>query len=390
MWSLLPQIRFFSSKAPSLQKDSSKVPPPTSKVPPSIKSPLPNVVPPASDKVLSSKAPSLQKDSSKVPPPTSEVLPSIIKSSPIVVPPASYKVPLNKAPKYFSKVPPPTSDKVLSNKPPKDSNKAPSSLKKSSKVPPPTISSSNPSLNAQFSLTNQGVNLGLFESDRDILKGSEWINDNIINIAQLLIKDLPIVKSQDIGGLQNSQNGREFKFKPVLPKQKWVQILHVQSNHWITASNVDVYGDSAKSDIVYIYDSLLSSTLSLQTKKQICSFVKPKNGQLLTFDIVNVVQQQNINDCGVFALAFAVEIVNKHDPAKFYWGANMREHLLDCLDQGRISRFPISRERPRLPLGRRIRHSILEDIHCLCGMPNDEAEPMIVMVKGRDVSLGTD
>ena len=56
----------------------------------------------------------------------------------------------------------------------------------------------------------------------------------------------------------------------------------------------------------------------------------------------------------------------------------MREHLLDCLDQGRISGFPISRERSRLPLGRRIRHSILEDIHCLCGMPNDEAEPMIV------------
>lgn len=55
----------------------------------------------------------------------------------------------------------------------------------------------------------------------------------------------------------------------------------------------------------------------------------------------------------------------------------MRQHLLSCLEQGVMSCFP-SLGRRRVPIGMRVRKSCSETIYCICRMPNDKTEQMIM------------
>ena len=106
-----------------------------------------------------------------------------------------------------------------------------------------------------------------------------------MNVAQQLIKQLPSVKD-NIVGFQNTQNGRNLTFKPVQPSKKIIQVLHVK-NHCtnIGASNI------VKRNVVYVFDSLQSTSLDLATKKQVCCLTRPNNGTM-TIDFVSLVRQQ--------------------------------------------------------------------------------------------------
>ena len=175
--------------------------------------------------------------------------------------------------------------------------------------------------------------------------------------------------------LFTAQNGRNLTFKPVQLSKKIIQVLHVK-NHWITISNIGA-SNIVKCNVVYVFDSLQSTSLDLATKKQICCLTRPNNGTM-TIDFVSLVRQQNSSDCGVCVLAYAMEIAAGHDPSSAVWDNDrMRKHLIHCFEQGRMSRFPIQRNR-RIPLGRRIQHSTSEGIYCICRMPNDESMPMIM------------
>lgn len=67
---------------------------------------------------------------------------------------------------------------------------------------------------------------------------------------------------------------------------------------------------------------------------------------------MNVQAQQNLIDCGVFAIAFATELVHGQDPALCQFDCTtMRAHLLASLEAGHIDRFPCNKTR-RVPMGR--------------------------------------
>ena len=136
--------------------------------------------------------------------------------------------------------------------------------------------------------------LGLFEGDREILNGDDYLNDNIIQVAQTLLKC-----QFDFGGLQSPQNGKELNIKY---RQKCIQVLHVGNIHWLAFSNVDVGREVVSDDTVYIYDSFIPTKVDLYTKKQVCSLLKPKMGQEIRFDFVDVMPQSNLKDCALFAL----------------------------------------------------------------------------------------
>ena len=56
---------------------------------------------------------------------------------------------------------------------------------------------------------------------------------------------------------------------------------------------------------------------------------------------MNVVAQQNADDCGVHAIAYATELAHGTDPVLCSWDfENMRPHLIQCLESGVIARFP--------------------------------------------------
>ena len=107
----------------------------------------------------------------------------------------------------------------------------------------------------------------LVTEDRIILEGVSWLNYSIIQAAQDLIK-----KETDLDGLQTPLCGINFQFKLVNFRVGFVQILHVNSNHWIVVSNK--LTDAVRKDDVYIYDSLVHRRISSSVIKQVCCLIK--------------------------------------------------------------------------------------------------------------------
>ncbi len=131
-----------------------------------------------------------------------------------------------------------------------------------------------------------------------------------------------------------------------------------------------------KPNTVQVYDSMQSPSLDLATKKVICCITKPN--ATLTIDFIKLIAQENLDDCGVYALAYATELAAGCDPATAVWDTKgMRQHLIKCFERGEMERFPVQRRR-RITLGRRVHCTALEDIHCVCKMPNEEDIPMIM------------
>ena len=141
-----------------------------------------------------------------------------------------------------------------------------------------------------------------------------------------------------------------------------MQILHISQNHWVTVSNIK-QGKEISHDSVFIYDSLLPNIIKMDTKKQICSFVHPKN-TTFKFDIMNVQMQENLSDCGLHAIAIATELVYERDPCKAHFlTKEMRGHLIQCFNNRDLTPFPKKRER-RVGFGGRIRKTIFEKMYC--------------------------
>ena len=177
-------------------------------------------------------------------------------------------------------------------------------------------------------------------------------------------------------GWQSPQlSKRKSMFNPLPPKIPFIQILHVNGNHWVTVSNMKPKTSEVYPDTVCLYDSNWTekSTVSLVTMQHICSFFK-SDAATLYFDFVNVDRQSNSSDCGVYALAFAAELAHGGDPALFTWDVNnMRGHILNSMRTGFVPPFPKKDER-KIRFGKRIRISHAEPIYCACKMPNDGLE----------------
>ena len=215
--------------------------------------------------------------------------------------------------------------------------------------------------------------LHLTMEDKAVIEAPDgWLNDSIISAAHMLLKQL---SGKEVNGFQSTLLGKKLAFSPVPPYQKVIQILHVDGNHWILVSNIRAMDGSVTSGSVCIYDSLKFS-VSLDTKKQICSLLKPQGVQL-TLDIMNVQQQTNLSDCGLFSIAFATELASHQSPLLCEFDTSlMCSHLLTCFDNGVLKPFPLKKKR-RCPFGSKVRKSINVPVYCICRMPNDRSMPMI-------------
>ena len=107
-------------------------------------------------------------------------------------------------------------------------------------------------------------------------------------------------------------------------------VLHVNGNHWITISNIGVSDQS-----VNVYDSLYNG-INQATKELIVKYVHKEKVKI---NIINVQQQENESDCGVFAIAFAKCLLEGKDPSEYDF-VNPRKHITQYLPQGIIPEFP--------------------------------------------------
>ena len=66
-----------------------------------------------------------------------------------------------------------------------------------------------------------------------------------------------------------------------------------------------------------------------------------QTGQCTDIVMVGTQRQTGAQDCGLFAIAFAISIAFGQDPAKTtYDQSGMREHLIRCFNKKAIQVFP--------------------------------------------------
>ncbi len=91
------------------------------------------------------------------------------------------------------------------------------------------------------------------------------------------------------------------------PQNKFVQILHIRQNHWITVSNL-FCGENPLS----VSDSK-SAPLDQRTLQTLSWMVRPQSENFYVLQPA-VQQQSNLSNCGVFSVAFAYALCKGHPP----------------------------------------------------------------------------
>ncbi|CAF1023023.1 unnamed protein product [Brachionus calyciflorus] len=107
-------------------------------------------------------------------------------------------------------------------------------------------------------------------------------------------------------------------FNPdVLLENIFIQVVHAE-NHWVTISNYNPNFKSNEFNCWYVYDSLNSPNYYLHKIKH---FLKLINGgsRYMTICHIPVVQQIGYDDCGLFALGFALALAMDIDPGSIYF-----------------------------------------------------------------------
>ena len=90
-----------------------------------------------------------------------------------------------------------------------------------------------------------------------------------------------------------------------------------------------------------VYDSRLT-TLSPATLKVICSLLHCSKTEV-TVNIMQLQQQSNGSDCGVYAIACAASLCNGDEPSDQCWDEKkLRLHRLQCFESMSMSVFPTS------------------------------------------------
>ena len=192
------------------------------------------------------------------------------------------------------------------------------------------------------------------ENDFEILSSGNWLNDTIVNCTQNCLR-----KQFNSPGLYDTSLGPHLTY----PKaQLFHQILH-DSNHWILISTIN-----SPPPTVMVFDSGFHGQISPCIQKQTASILRTLASKVI-FSVQPVQQQTNSCDCGVFAIAFLVDLLFGVDPTtvKFDVG-KMRSHLYSCLQSGKFEHpFPKIEGKHEHDLPNNL---VIEvPVYCVCRMP---------------------
>lgn len=185
------------------------------------------------------------------------------------------------------------------------------------------------------------------------------LSDLTINLSQLILhKQFPL-----INGLEDTEFGLHNKFK--IQSGEFIQILYSQS-HWVVASSID------ESNTIYLYDSMAinSSKVTLRQKKLFRQICLLRATQYATLRIVapGIQQQPNGIDCGVYAIANAVELCFNPtvDMTTIKFDHKLlRKHLMECIKIESFSPFPKTSK--RVAIGKN--NDVELDIYCSAVIP---------------------
>ena len=137
---------------------------------------------------------------------------------------------------------------------------------------------------------------------------------------------------------RNCQN-REKSDKQLYLNNKDIEIVQtgwLTDNHMLLANNILKSSNiGEKGNCVNLYDSLYNG-VSQTTKELIGNYM---NEDTVKINVINVQQQKNGSDCGVFAIAYAQCLLEGKNPAEYDF-KDPRKHLAHNLPNGSLPKFP--------------------------------------------------
>ena len=207
----------------------------------------------------------------------------------------------------------------------------------------------------------------LFLEDKNCIVENRRLTCRVIDACQELLKKIAFTKAID--GWQSVTNGVE-KIKQV--KGDFVQIFLVKNSHWITVSNI-----RCELGCVCIYDSYYPS-VDTDTQLKVCSLLKARKLDSVTFNMANIQKQSNSVDCGLFAIASATELSLMRDPCLCHWDdSQFRPHLVRCLEEGKLRPFPLL-QRLNVRFGKRyLGATTIVEVCCMCRMPSNRNQQLV-------------
>ena len=176
-------------------------------------------------------------------------------------------------------------------------------------------------------------NLNLTHQDKSLIQDVGELNDKIVDAAvTLLRKQFPLVDGLDSPVLSETADGFCYS------AHQCVQIHFDRArHHWVTSATTRMRVELADS----IFSRKLSATLCTQLRQKYSSDSNP-----LSVYIIPVDQQTNSIDCGVYAIANAVEFLFEDgNPESTFNSEEMRQHLIQCLEAGQMTPFPKSQKK---------------------------------------------
>ena len=195
-------------------------------------------------------------------------------------------------------------------------------------------------------------------ADKECLGSGGWLNDKHIHAAQQLLKK----ENPYVGGLQDPilQTAHSFEIEG----GEFVQILHMNNNHWITISSI-----GCSPGYIKLYDSM-QHPIPSSIKHTIAELIHTQCKQI-TIEHVNMQVQQGESECGLFAIAIATALCHGQDPHQIEFAqGQMRKHLLNALEMENISPFPyklVSRDKKVL------RKEYIR-VYCTCRLPDNGSQ----------------
>ena len=172
--------------------------------------------------------------------------------------------------------------------------------------------------------------------------GGEWLTDDHMFYAQELLR----MQFPTIDGWQSTLLAQNNGYFPA--KMDAIQIHIVSDSHWVTSARLG--------GTVTLFDcrkvgSHISSTLT----HQLCqvyrtSICESAGNSFLAVNVATVQKQRGSDDCGVFAIAFALHAALGHCLEEIEFDqATMRDHLLKCYTTRNFTPFPTKKVKRAYP-----------------------------------------
>ena len=195
----------------------------------------------------------------------------------------------------------------------------------------------------------------------DALNRRESLNDcHIDHFSAMLQEQFPHVDGLQRCAVFESKNHHRIG----TPSGKFLQILLLGGNHWITISNMGCDDPGH----IKIYDSIYTDFPKNSSKKvygQIAWLLFTDATQL-TLHWVDVQHQRGTTACGLYAIASAFAVCAGNQPEDYAWDQEMMwGHMTECLTTDNLTMPPFSGIRVHV----RIPQTRTQQLSCVCRQP---------------------